>query len=234
MFKPLLCRSLIFQPVYVIPYSSGAGQNPGGTREPLGLARISVVDGVENEFDASGDTEFLEDPKKIFLDRVLAEVKFTRDLAIAKAFGDESNDLFFPRSEQRLAARVKHAQRGHFGDEIDQVSELLGVGPDLARGDAKKTFAEEPKIGVGDGENATCSRTKSADDEFAVAGIGEKNFRDFGMGQVKAMESHHGFCNICGLVQREESHARELGGEGLKDGDGLHLAGRDAELRVAT
>ena len=51
---------------------SGAGGYAGGTTQPLGLAGISVIDGVEHEFHAGGDAEFFEDSKKIFLDGVFA------------------------------------------------------------------------------------------------------------------------------------------------------------------
>ena len=81
-------------------WNSSAGQDAGGAGQPFGVARISIVDGVEDEFDAGGDAEFFEDAEEIFLDGVLAEVEFAGNLAIAEAFGDEGDDLFFARGEQ--------------------------------------------------------------------------------------------------------------------------------------
>ena len=80
--------------------SQALGRYAGGTAQPFGLAGISVIDGVEDEFDAGGDAEFFEDAEKIFLDGVLAEVEFAGNLAIAEAFGDEGDDLFLARGEQ--------------------------------------------------------------------------------------------------------------------------------------
>src|SRR5712692_1520300 len=72
----------------------GIGHNGAGAGQPFSLTGISVVDGVENEFDAGGDAEFLEDAEEIFLDGVLTEIEFARNLAVAEAFGDEGDDLF--------------------------------------------------------------------------------------------------------------------------------------------
>ena len=104
--------------------------------EPFGLARIAVVDGIEDEFDAGGDTQLVEDAEQVLLDGVLAEVEFAGALAVAEALGDEGDDLFFSWREELLAAGVEHAQRRHFGDQVEQKAHLLAVGPDLTSRDA--------------------------------------------------------------------------------------------------
>ena len=48
-----------------------------------------MVHGVENELDAGGNAELLEDVKQIFLDGVMAEIEFAGDGAIAESLGDE-------------------------------------------------------------------------------------------------------------------------------------------------
>src|ERR1700740_3357345 len=52
---------------------SGAGKNPAG--KVLGVAGVSVIDGVEHELDPGRDSEFFEDAEEIFLDGVLAEIQ---------------------------------------------------------------------------------------------------------------------------------------------------------------
>ena len=45
----------------------GVGQHVATADEPLGLPRLAVVHGIEDEFDAAGDPELLENPKRYFL-----------------------------------------------------------------------------------------------------------------------------------------------------------------------
>jgi hypothetical protein len=67
-----------------------AGLRPAGQPRRLSLrdfrgpasffdAGVAVVDGVEDELHAAGDAQFFEDPEKIFLDGVLAEVELEGD-----------------------------------------------------------------------------------------------------------------------------------------------------------
>jgi hypothetical protein len=114
------------------------------------VAGISIIDGVEHEFDAAGDAQLFENAKQIFLDGVLAEVEFGGDLTIAETFGDERDDLLFAGREQVGSSRVEHAQRRDLGDEIEDVVQLLGVGPDLSGGDAGDALAQQAEIGFGD------------------------------------------------------------------------------------
>src|SRR5579863_9971773 len=88
-----------------------AVRNSLHSRQPCGAARISVVDGIENQFDPGRNTNLVEDTEEVLLDCVLAEIEFSGDVAIAEAFGDERNDLFFARGEKFLTARIQHTQR---------------------------------------------------------------------------------------------------------------------------
>jgi hypothetical protein len=75
-----------------------------------------VVDGVEDEFDAGGDAEFIEDAEEIFFDGVLAEVEFAGGFAIAEASGDEGDNLLLARGEKFASGGVDDAQGWNFGD----------------------------------------------------------------------------------------------------------------------
>ncbi len=93
-------------PIHSLRVWNGAG----GAGQPFGRTRVSIVDGVKDEFDAAGDAEFFEDAKEIFLDRVLAEVKFAGDLPVRETFGNQGDDLLFARSEDASAAGIEHAK----------------------------------------------------------------------------------------------------------------------------
>src|SRR5258706_9513722 len=121
-------------PSYRVNRILGIGHNGAGAGQPFRLAGVSIVDGVEDEFDAGGDSELLEDAEEIFLDSVLAEVEFAGNLAVAETFGDEGHDLFLAGSEETGPAGVEHSQRRNFRDQVHQIVELFGVGPDLPSG----------------------------------------------------------------------------------------------------
>lgn len=86
---------------------SGMRRGKAGARQPLRVSRVAVIDGVEDEFDSSGDPKFFKDAKEIFLDGVLAEVEFNRDLAVAKAFSHERHDLLLARRKEITPGGVK-------------------------------------------------------------------------------------------------------------------------------
>ena len=111
-------------------------------RHPFGRAMFSVRHGVEDELDAAGDSDFVEDAEQVFLDGVLAEAEFGCDLAIAEAVGDEGDDLLLAWGEKRAAAGVYDAQGGHFRERVHNVVHLLVVDPDLSLKNRVDTFAQ--------------------------------------------------------------------------------------------
>src|SRR5579859_440420 len=124
-----LSRSCRFEIARSIKRRSGYWQNPVGTSQPLSLARISVVEGIEHKFDAAGNAKFLEYAEEIFLDGVLAEAEFAGNAAITQAFGNQSDDLFFTRGEEIVAAGVEHTKRRNLRDQIHQIVQLFGTDP---------------------------------------------------------------------------------------------------------
>ena len=49
-----------------------------------------MVDRVEDQFDAVGDAQLVEDAKEILLDGVLAEAQLSGNIAVAEPFGDSA------------------------------------------------------------------------------------------------------------------------------------------------
>lgn len=93
-------------------FALGVGSGAADAGEPLRLARITVVDGVENEFDAGRDAKFFKNTEEILFDRMLAEVEFAGGGAVAETFGDQSHHLCFAGREQQAAFGIDHSQRG--------------------------------------------------------------------------------------------------------------------------
>jgi len=192
-----------------------------------------VVYGVEDEFDAGGDAQLVEDAEQVFLNGVLAEVEFAGGVAVAEAFGDEGDDLFLARGEELVAAGVEHAEGWDYGDQVEEESHLFGVGPDLTAGDALDAAAEQAEMGVGNAENAAGAGAERAHNQVAVVGLDQKNFSDGGMGKMNAAHGRHLVGNVDGVIEREDNHFGGSGGNCLKDGSDIDRAGGDAELGAA-
>ena len=59
----------------------------GNARNPLGRARVSVIDGIEYEFHAIRHAELVKNTEQVFLHRVFTQGKFARNIAITHPFG---------------------------------------------------------------------------------------------------------------------------------------------------
>ena len=124
---------------------------------------FAVIHGVEDGFDARGDTQLVEDPEQVLLHGVLAKSQFLGDLFVREAFGDERDHLFLARSEQTAPASIDHSQfadeekasdsgaegvhheGGHLGDQVEEKVNLLGAGPNLASMDDLYALAKQPE-----------------------------------------------------------------------------------------
>ena len=62
----------------------------------------TVMDGVEGEFEAVGNTKLVKDVVQVILDGLLGNEKLFADFLVAKSLSDQLNDLFFAVGEQRF------------------------------------------------------------------------------------------------------------------------------------
>jgi hypothetical protein len=72
--------------------------------DALRLVYEPVVNGVQCQFEAVGDAEFVEDVVQVVLDGLLGDEKFFADFLVAEALGYELHNFFFAVAEQRLFA----------------------------------------------------------------------------------------------------------------------------------
>ena len=70
-----------------------------------------------------------------------------------------------------MAYPVADAEGWDFGDQVEEESHLLGVGPDFWAGYALDAAAEQAEVGVGDAEDAAGAGAEGADYEGAIVGL---------------------------------------------------------------
>src|SRR3954469_4837984 len=176
-----------------MPVSQSGGRHDASeAAQPLRMSRVSVVEGIEHKFNASGNAELFEYSKKILFDGVFTQAELDRDLTVSQSFGYESDDLFFARCEQVLSVGVQHAQRRDFRNQFQDVVQLLGINPDLPSGYPKQAFTERSQVRVRDGEDAANSGAEGAYYEFAVDGFHQQDLWNLRMRKMKAAERHEG------------------------------------------
>jgi hypothetical protein len=86
---------------------------------------------------------------------------------------------------------MDHSQRRYLGNEINQIVNLLGRGPDLFMVYNLNAPAKSAKWGHRKTEQAVGTRTKGVDDQFPVEGLEKKDLRNFRERNMKAAEKSH-------------------------------------------
>jgi len=71
-----------------------------------GLVNQAMVNGVEGQFQAIGNTELVENIVEVIFHRLFADEQFFAYFAIAKSLRDKLHDFFFAITEQGLLAAL--------------------------------------------------------------------------------------------------------------------------------
>ena len=131
-----------------------------------------MMDGVQGEFEAVGDAEFIEDVVEMVFYGLLGDEKFFADFLVAEALGDELDDFFFAVAEKRLfAARTGFAG---LGESFHDFGGHAIVEPDFAGVNAMNALDE--KIGCRLlQDNAASAEAHGADHVAIVFGGGEND-----------------------------------------------------------
>ena len=71
-----------------------------GSRRGL-VVLIPLVERIQNQLDAAGDSQLIEDPVQVVSDGMLGDVEFLGNLSVLHAVGDQLDYIFFTASQQR-------------------------------------------------------------------------------------------------------------------------------------
>src|SRR5450755_1022072 len=103
---------------------------------------LGVVHGQVEQLGATGDAQLVENPKKVVLDRVWAELQSDRNFTVRHATGDVLNDLAFSGGKQFDAFVISRADERRIGQSFQGMIEIDAAGPDLPLMNAANAFAE--------------------------------------------------------------------------------------------
>jgi hypothetical protein len=128
------------------------------------------MDGVERQFEAVGDAEFVEDVVEMVFYGLFGDEEFFADFLITEALGYELDDFFFAVAEEGLLAA--RAGFGGLGESFHDFGGHAIVEPDFAGVHAMNTFYEQ----VGGGlfqHHAACAEAHGANDVTIIFGGSE-------------------------------------------------------------
>jgi len=147
----------------------------------------AMMDRVQREFEAVGNTELVEDIVQVILDGLLGDEEFFANFLVAKALCDELDDFLFPVAQERLFAA--RAGLGRFCEGLHHFGGHTIVEPDFAGVDAVNTFDE--KIGGGLLEHDAASAEAHGADHIAIVFGGGKH-DDAGGNRIEIHFFEHG------------------------------------------
>jgi hypothetical protein len=109
--------------------------------------RAPVSEGIQDQFDSIGDAQLVIGAQQGFLDGVFLDAELLGNLAIADAFGNQIDDLFFARGQHTLSLGIDDTCGGCGAERVDNIPDLLGIGPVLTMKDDSNTAAKnaEPR-----------------------------------------------------------------------------------------
>ena len=182
---------------------------PVRTGKHLRLINQPVVDGVQREFKAVGDAEFVEDIVQVVLDGLFGDEELFAYFLVAKTLRDELHDFFFAVAEQRL-----FAARPGFGGLRERLHHLGGhavIEPDFSGMHAMNAFHQE--IGGGLLEHHAARTETHGANDVAIVFRGGQN--DDARGQrIEIDFLEHGQAVLIRHAQVEEKNiGLELGEE---------------------
>jgi len=128
------------------------------------LVDQAVVNRVQRQFEAVGDTELVKDIVQVIFDGLFGDKKLFANFLVAETLGDELNDFFLAVAEQRLFA----ARPGFAGlrKRLHDFGSHAIVEPDFAGVNAMDTFHQE--IGGGLLQHNTARAKAHGADHVAI------------------------------------------------------------------
>src|ERR1700741_3141006 len=117
------------------------GEGDAGVR--VGSDGVPVIVHREvQQFSPGGDAKFIEDAKQIILDRVRAELKRLRDLAIGHSGSEVLNDFALASGKKIDSFIVCGGNAGRTIESLKDVLEFIAACPDLSFVNATNALAK--------------------------------------------------------------------------------------------
>src|SRR5580704_1500228 len=101
------------------------------------------IDGVEGQLQTIRSSDFVEDPKQIVTDGVLAQMKLVRNIAVGHTFRYEVDDAFFPLCQQARCFLTNRFNRKSLAQGIDNEMKFLAARPYLPLTHCVDALAEQ-------------------------------------------------------------------------------------------
>ena len=165
---------------------------------------VPFLKAVEDEFDACGDTELVEYLEQIIADGVLAESEMLRDFPVGKAFSNKADDAFLAFGKKIFQARLQGQGSTAF-EGIEQVSEMLAVGPDLPAVHRVNALAKSLEGFVAK-DYAAGAGPEGVGDDFALARIEQHDGARPGAGSAKQTEDPVAFGRTFFQLSADDGH----------------------------
>src|ERR1700674_45529 len=92
---------------------------------------FSPVDSVKRQLQPIRSSHFVEDPKQIVADGVLAQMELVGNVAIGKTFGHQVDNSFFPLCQQARYFLTNRSSLQSRAQGIDHEVQFLAASPHL-------------------------------------------------------------------------------------------------------
>ena len=145
--------------------------SPGSARsaDHFDLGCGAILEAIEDQLDARGDAELVKNAKEVIADGVFAEAQVAGNLAVGEAFGNQADDIFLALGKQAEAVRVLQMERLGVAEDVEQVAEVLAIGPDLALMHGVDALGESLERLIAE-DDAVGAAAEGVNNEIAFAG----------------------------------------------------------------
>ena len=127
---------------------------------------ITLAKSIQNEFDPAGNSQLVENPEQVVLDRVLGQLQALSNLAIGQSLRHAADHIRFSCGKQP-AIYVEAAGEGRLGESFEHVFQFHTAGPNLPAVHAPNTFGQQAEW-LGAAEHALSTGSKRCCDQSTL------------------------------------------------------------------
>jgi hypothetical protein len=139
---------------------------------------FSPIESIESQFQPIRSPYFVEDPKQIVTDRVLAQIELSGDVTIGQSFGHQLHNAIFSLCQRSWQSGISRLGEGALSHNFEQETQLLTASPNLPLVYNMNALAQQLKRFI-PRKYAGSSGSKSFDDRRPVDRI--EHYDDIGV-----------------------------------------------------